>query len=100
MNGPLKRSDRPARGVGALATAVVEFGKLFGGQDGVRAISKNRSKELRRPFKFSCQPIGARVDHRCANIRLPAVLLKGALLAPTARRNDIERHAAYRLYGR
>jgi hypothetical protein len=39
----------------------VEFDNLFGNQDGVRAISKNRSRELRRPFKFGYQPIAGRV---------------------------------------
>jgi hypothetical protein len=39
--------------IGELCATVVEFDNLFGGQDGVRAISRNRSRELRRPFKFA-----------------------------------------------
>ena len=47
--------------IGEICTTVVEFDNLFGNQDGVRCISRNRSRELRRPFKFAYQPIAGRV---------------------------------------
>jgi hypothetical protein len=47
--------------IGEICATVVEFDNLFGGQDGVRTISRNRSRELRRPFKFSYWPIAGRV---------------------------------------
>jgi hypothetical protein len=47
--------------IGEICATVVEFDSLFGEQDGVRTISRNRSRELRRPFKFSYWPIAGRV---------------------------------------
>jgi hypothetical protein len=47
--------------IAEICSTVVEFDNLFGGQHGVRTISRNRSKELRRPFKFSYNPIAGRV---------------------------------------
>lgn len=47
--------------IGEICGTVVEFDRLFGGQDGVRAISRNRSRELRRPFKFAYYPVAGRV---------------------------------------
>ena len=47
--------------IGDICATVVEFDDLFGGQDGVRCISRNRSRELRRPFKFAYQPVSGHV---------------------------------------
>ena len=47
--------------IGDICTNVVEFDNLFGDQDGVRAISKNRSRELRRPFNFGYHPVSGKV---------------------------------------
>lgn len=44
-----------------ICATVVEFDNLFGGQDGVRCISRNRSRELRRPFRFAYHPVAGRV---------------------------------------
>lgn len=47
--------------IGESCSTVAEFDNLFGGQDGVRCISRNRSRELRRPFKFAYQPVAGQV---------------------------------------
>jgi hypothetical protein len=47
--------------IAEICSTVVEFDNLFGGQGGVRTISRNRSRELRRPFKFSYEPIAGNV---------------------------------------
>jgi hypothetical protein len=47
--------------IGEICATIVEFDNLFGNQDGVRCISGNRSRELRRPFKFAYQPVAGRV---------------------------------------
>jgi len=47
--------------IGGICTTVVEFDNLFGDQDGVRAISRKRSRELLRPFKFAYHPVAGQV---------------------------------------
>jgi hypothetical protein len=47
--------------IAEICATVVEFDNLLGGQDGVRAISRNRSRELKRPFKFAYRPISGHV---------------------------------------
>ncbi|MCV7072653.1 hypothetical protein MJO55_21570 [Mycolicibacterium rufum] len=44
-----------------ICETVVEFDNLFGDQAGVRCISCQRSRELRRPFKFAYHPVTGQV---------------------------------------
>jgi hypothetical protein len=43
--------------IAEICFTVVEFDNLFGNRDGVRAISRTRSRELRRPFNFGYHPV-------------------------------------------
>lgn len=47
--------------VSELSRTVVEFDNLFGDQDGVRTISRQRSQHIRRPLKFNYHPVPPQV---------------------------------------